>query len=135
MFFTSPKQKQDSGEDELTPLTEEEEMTLEEKASMFDQHTKAADRLSIRLMNTSSEDDEDRILRESFNLSRHQSLSKVKHEPSSGKAKLRMCVMIVLAILFLGGLAGLVLLGVRAVGPPSQPVGPYLLLERHVSSP
>jgi hypothetical protein len=134
MFFTSPKKKQDSGENELTSLTEDEEMTLEEKARMFDQQIKAADRLSIRLMNTSSADDEDRVLRESLNLSRH-GRSKVKREPSSDKAKMRMCSMVVLTILFLGGLAGLVLLGVRAVGPPNQPVGPYRLLERHVSNP
>ena len=157
MFFTSPKVETDKV-DELTRLTANDlddnddiRMTLEEKAKQFDQQTAAAGRLSIRLLNATNDEDEDRILRESLDISdHHRSKLVVRHDhdhdyASSAAAaaaaaaalfappRVQIYTMIFLVVVFFAGLATMIVLGVRAVGPPSRPVGPYQLVERQVS--
>ena len=122
--------KHSYGSTSLTPNDENEEddqfMTLEEKAEMYDQQDRAANRLSIRLMNAPTEGDQDRILRESLNLSHHQKIRPASTQMQVGTA-------VCLGLLFLCGVAALIMLGVTVVGPPNQPIGPYQLVERHVS--
>jgi hypothetical protein len=48
-------------------------LTLEEKAKLYDMQSEAANQLSVRLLNTTSEDDEVNVLRESLDLSSHTS--------------------------------------------------------------
>jgi hypothetical protein len=126
--------------DETTALTGSDEallMTLEEKAKMFDMQSAAANRLSIRLLNTSTEEEEDRVLRETLDLSLHPKKRKVEEdEDDEGKATITrfpIGTIVALTLLFFAGLAALMIVGLRAVGPPNRPVGPYTLVERQVS--
>ena len=124
--------------DETTFLTASDEiqlMTLQEKAKMFDLQSAAANRLSIRLLNTLTEEEEDQILRETLDLSLHpkKKTDEAEERRKESFAKLPIGAIVILTLLFFAGLAGLMILGLRAVGPPNRPVGPYTLVERQVS--
>ena len=109
-----------------------DEIAYKKKARLFDRQARAADRLSIRLLEVDKEEDEDRVLRETLRLSQQQ------YSPSSTrasieaarKAKRRVWVMLSMAVVVILVLILLVVLGIRYVGPPLQPVGPYHLIER-----
>jgi hypothetical protein len=72
--FLSPsvgkKQKDDNEEERDTSFSY---LTLEQKAKLFDMQSAAANQLSVRLLNISSEDDEVDVLRETLDLSSHTS--------------------------------------------------------------
>jgi len=100
----------------------------------------AVERLSMRLLSVPDDDEEeaDRILRESLHdlmtpefeiaASRRKS---IRAEKQAGG---RFTTMV--ALLLLGGIAFLAVLiyvGAKVIGPPSQPLGPYRLVERQVS--
>ena len=118
--------------DALFPLEEQEvHMTLEEKAKLFDIHNQEARRLSIRLMNTTSEEEERRVLHKSLDLDTEPPNDDTRQPVS---ILLRVFALVFLLLLFLGCLVVLLVLGVMAVGPPKLPVGSYALVERQVSS-
>lgn len=104
---------------------------FKKKARLFDRQSRAADRLSIRLLEVSP-DDEDRILRETLRLSEQQ-FPGSPHELSeegARKAKSRVNVMLIFAVLALVVLTVLMVIGIQYVGPPNEPVGAYQLVER-----
>jgi len=125
-FDLSSSEEEEEEEDELEDLT-----AFKRKARMFDRQSRAADRLSFRLMEV-DKDDEDRVLRETLRLSQQQypgtpeTLSKQAARKATGRFFL-MLSMAVVAIIVLGLL---VVVGISYVGPPNQPVGPYQLIER-----
>jgi hypothetical protein len=120
--------------DEIVEASEEDDqlMSLEEKARMFDHYAKAADRLSVRLLSTHTPEEEEEVLRHSLDLSSHRA-RRASFAMSERKAKRQTGILVVLALVFLGGIVALLVIGVRAVGPPKQPVGKYQLVERQVS--
>jgi hypothetical protein len=96
----------------------------------------AAERLSIRLLAIADDDEEehDRILRESLHLvALSTEVQKRKSMRAQQQAGGRIGFMIAMVV------GGFVLLGIaffvgaKVIGPPSQPVGPYELVERQVS--
>lgn len=109
---------------------EEDGMTLEEKAKCFDLHCRAANQLSERLMRTTSEQEERRVLHESLDLSMHP---RIEMEEKPTALKFPICTMVLLVVLFFVGLIVLIIEGIKAVGPPNRPIGPYELVERQVS--
>jgi hypothetical protein len=62
---------------------------------------------------------------------RSQASSRMGH--NKHKARFQLCSMMGVALLGLGILVAAFYLGVEFIGPPSQPVGPYQLIERQVS--
>ena len=110
-------------------------MSVEAKARMFDRHSRAADRLSIRLLEVDREDEEDRVLRQTLRLSENEFPSSPKLQAALNmrrQALQKVCTMFSMAVLALAVLGALVFLGIQYVGPPNQPVGPYQLIERQV---
>ena len=61
---------------------------------------------------------------------RSQASSRMGHKHT---ARFRLCSMMGVALLGFGILVAAFYLGVEFIGPPSQPVGPYQLIERQVS--
>jgi hypothetical protein len=117
--------------DVLSPLAQEEVMTLEEKARLFDLHSRAANQLSVRLLNSTTEEEERRVLHQSLDLSLHVK-DQTEDQPRT-TLKFPICTMIFLVVLFFVALIVLIIEGIKAVGPPNRPVGPYELVERQVS--
>ena len=102
-----------------------------------DRESLAAERLSIRLLAIPDDDEEehDRILRESLHfVSLSTEVQKRKSIRAQQQAGGRIGFMIAMVV------AGFVLLGIalyvgaKVIGPPSQPLGRYQLVERQVSN-
>eukprot|EP00546_Thalassionema_frauenfeldii_P009847 CAMPEP_0178918098 /NCGR_PEP_ID=MMETSP0786-20121207/13634_1 /TAXON_ID=186022 /ORGANISM="Thalassionema frauenfeldii, Strain CCMP 1798" /LENGTH=134 /DNA_ID=CAMNT_0020591763 /DNA_START=110 /DNA_END=515 /DNA_ORIENTATION=- len=106
---------------------DDDEDDVQEKARQFDLQSQAAERLSMRLLATKSEEEELEVLRESFSLvGWHDEKKKVTQ---SSRQPCGMWVLFALAFL---ALIGLTILAFTVSGPPNQPVGPYQLIERQV---
>jgi hypothetical protein len=116
-------------------------MSLSQKARMFDRQSRAADLLSIRLLQVNEEEEEDRILRETLRLSQaHLPSTRTttttttttisESERQQRTAWKRLLSMLSMAVVSILVLAALLILGISYVGPPKQPVGPYQLIER-----
>jgi len=104
---------------------DDDEDDVQEKARQFDLQSQAAERLSMRLLATKSEEEELEVLRESFSLvGWHDEKKKVTQ---SSRQPCGMWVLFALAFL---ALIGLTILAFTVSGPPNQPVGPYQLIER-----
>jgi hypothetical protein len=97
----------------------------------------AAERLSIRLLAIADDDEEehDRILRESLHLvalsTEAQKRKSIRVQQQVG-GRIGFMIVMVLGGFILLGIA--LYVGAKVIGPPSQPVGPYELVERQVSN-
>lgn len=115
-------------------------MSVNEKARMFDRQSRAADRLSTRLLQVIDEEEEVRILRETLRLSEQQlsiSVSStrlfVEGQPpptEQQEARKRLLSMLSMAVVTIVLVGALTVLGISYVGPPNEPVGTYQLIER-----
>ena len=98
----------------------------------------AAERLSMRLLSIPDDDDEaeDRILRESLafvtfspaELEAQQRKSMRLQQQAGGRFKTMVIMLVVALVLLAIGFY----VGAKVIGPPSQPLGPYQLVERQV---
>jgi hypothetical protein len=112
---------------------QEDDFTLEEKGRLFDRQARAADRLSMRLLQVHTDEEERDILKETLGLeSSHHEPKEETKEHFEFRALSSFLALLGMALLVLSGLACLLLLGAQFVGPPNQPIGPYRLLERQV---
>jgi hypothetical protein len=106
-----------------------------------------ADRLSMRLLEVDDDDDETelRILRESLDISLHyegitrqgqgiDDLADAIQKTTRKKACQRLCTMLGMSLLVFCLIIAALYVGVEFIGPPNQPVGPYQLVERQVST-
>jgi hypothetical protein len=102
----------------------------------LDRQGRAADQLSMRLLQVHTEDEERVILKETLGLE-----SSSHHHPKPNEATKErftfgtlssLLNLLGMALLVLSGLTFLLFLGTQFVGPPNQPIGPYRLLERQV---
>lgn len=100
-----------------------------------------ADRLSIRLLAVDDDDDETelKILQETLDLDVDDYLSPEKSpeeresiRKTTRKASSRFFTMTALCLLAFGIIFAALWIGAEFIGPPSQPVGPYQLIERQV---
>ena len=125
---SSEEEEEDEGRDAFEELNMSD---VKKKARLFDRQARAADRLSLRLMEV-SQDEEDRVLRETLRLSEQQypGPSETMSRRAARKAKIRVYFMLSMAVGAIVTLGALVILGIRYVGPPNEPVGPYQLVER-----
>jgi hypothetical protein len=107
---------------------------------------RAADRLSKRLLAVEDDaDEEDRVLRQSLCLIATTTtgmedsedeedagltmLADIEEPEDPQKARRRVAMMIVCAAIGILGVIGTILTVEAVIGPPSQPVGPYTLVE------
>ena len=104
-----------------------------------DREAAAAERLSMRLLSVADDDEEqvNQILRESLRyvMASDQEIEVIKRKSirAEKQAGGRFTTMIV--CLMIGGVALLAVVmwvGAKVIGPPSQPLGPYHLVERQV---
>jgi hypothetical protein len=108
------------------------------KRDSLRRESKAADQLSMRLLQVDDDDSdtEDLILRESLNISvRRREKPDVRsdmQEAASQAACERLCTMASLVFVAFALVAAALWIGVEFIGPPNQPVGPYELVERQV---
>jgi hypothetical protein len=140
-------------ERETTPLTSRDDGVCyssdDEGNEYFDEfkkdsirrESKAADQLSMRLLQVDDDDSdtEERILRESLSLdiSVHRGakagdIRSDMQEAASQAACERLCTMVSLVFLAFALVGAALWAGVEFIGPPNQPVGPYELVERQV---
>ena len=95
----------------------------------------AAERLSMRLLSIpdDDEDEHDRILRESLHLvALSTEVQKRKSMRAQQQAGGRFGFMLAMLVLGLALLGVAFYVGAKVIGPPSQPLGPYQLVERQV---
>jgi hypothetical protein len=112
----------------------------EERRASVKHEIMAADRLSMRLLEVDDDDSdaEERILRESLDISLHRhsavgrKILENMERASRQAAWERLMTMICVCCLALGSIVAAFWAGVEFLGPPNQPVGPYHLLERQV---
>jgi hypothetical protein len=117
---------------------------------------RAAERLSIRLLAVDDDDseEEDRVLRHSLRLLQEEDaadegkgrLSRARSsrvfqkmldetlEESNRKARWSLVTMLAVAVVGLAVVVATFYVGAKVVGPPSQPTGPYELIERQEGS-
>lgn len=102
---------------------------------------RAAERLSMRLLAVDDDDseEEDRVLRQSLNMLAAEddakgwgspAMSRRKSIAGTNKATRSIVTMAMLAVAGVVVAGATFYFGVKAVGPPSQPTGPYALVER-----
>jgi hypothetical protein len=145
--------------EETTPLTsadlkfyyssedEGDEYFDEFKRDSIRRESRAADQLSMRLLQIDDDDSdtEERIIMESLALDvsdisvdrekrKSVDIRSNMEEAVSQAACERLCTMISLVLLAFALVAVAMWVGITFIGPPNQPVGPYELVERQVCS-
>ena len=132
---------------------EDDDLDLIRPSERNKYEAKMADRLSVRLLAVPDDDEEtqDRILRRSLGIPSSNQLSSSLRLGSRGHlldgleeveedeefklqeeymARRRLWTMVALAVGALVLMVTAISYGVKVIGPPNQPVGPYMLLER-----
>lgn len=136
-IYNDDSDENDEGEEYFSGLKEES----------IRRESRLADNLSMRLLAVDDDDSETEaeILNETLNLavesnrvrmaSSQRAEQSIRYLRVRKGAHQRLLGMVGLFLLGLGILVAAMIVGVQFLGPPSQPVGPYMLVERQVSTP
>jgi hypothetical protein len=129
----------DDDDDDAASAEAFENLKMDATLSERDREFAAAERLSMRLLSVPDDDEEqqDRILRESLHLvaltERQYEAKKRQSIRMEKEAKGKFCTMASFSVLALFLVALCFYVGAKVIGPPSQPIGPYQLVELQVS--